>query len=177
MAKQPAKNLPVKRTSKKKPPPVCEPHEYGGSKSNQVLKPAGSNTFTIRHRHVEAVQYDFYLPVKIYFHAATQRFITRIAVLSPGSTLFRGATGIWKRDAEDTYIHRFIIEPKEYARDNLRMMIESEIDELAAELGEWRETVQQQIMFTEVLVCINTADIGNWPTYTAKATDPKPATL
>jgi hypothetical protein len=167
-----AKTKWTRSTAAKKAPPVCVRHEMDATKAGQILQPGSGNTFDIHHEHEEAVQYDFYLPVKIYFHRATERFIQRIAQLSPGSTLFRGATGIWKKDAEDTFIHRFIIEPKEFTRENLRMAIRSEINELAAELGEWRETVQQQIMFTETAVCINTADVGNWPVFQAKSTDP-----
>jgi hypothetical protein len=166
-----ANKSPIRVAAAKKAPPACVRHEMDSTKTGQILRPGSANTFDIHHEHKEAIQYDFYLPVKVYLHRATQRFIQRIGHLSPGSTLFRGATGIWKQDAEDTYIHRFIIEPKEFGRDNLRMAIRSEINELAAELGEWRETVQQQIMFTETVVCINTADVGKWPKYQAKSTD------
>jgi hypothetical protein len=170
-----ARQKPTRRPSPRKAPPACIRHEVDATKTGQILQPGPANTFDIHHEHKEAVQYDFYLPVKIYFHRATERFIQRIGQLSPGSTLFKGATGIWKKDQEDTYIHRFIIEPREFTRDNFRDLIRSEINELAAELGEWRETVQQQIMFTETVVCINTADVGNVPVYKAKSTDPAPS--
>lgn len=149
-------------------PLLCPPDKKTLSKTGQILVPRHGHTFSIRHEHQQATQYDFYLPVKIYFHSATQRFLNRIGSLPQGSTLFRGAAGIWKDQFEDTYIHRFIIKPKE-AGANLLASIRSELNDLAAELGEWSETIQEQYMFTETIVCINTADVLKPPKYMVKA--------
>jgi hypothetical protein len=60
-----AKTKPTRRTAAKMALPASARHEEDATKTGQNLQPGSGTTFDIHHEHKEAVQYDFYLPVKI----------------------------------------------------------------------------------------------------------------
>jgi len=85
-----------------------------GKKSSKTypIKPlihGSTQNVTIEHDYrQDIVQYEFYIPAAIWQHSAVKKFITQLSKMDPSATIFKGVTGVWKGEQEDTYIYRLI---------------------------------------------------------------------
>jgi hypothetical protein len=117
--------------------------------THQPLKP-GAQTVAVDHDHYGAVEYEFYIPAAVWDHSATWSFIQWLQALEPGATIFKGATGVWLGQLEDSYIYRMIPRDGRYDRTNVRDALHAEIGSWHAKLATWIESAQQAILFTEI---------------------------
>ena len=105
---------------------------------------------TIEHDYrKEIVQYEFYIPAAIWQHSAVKKFITQLSNMDPSATIFKGATGVWKGEQEDTYIYRLIFDSGEFTYDTTRSKLIDFIGKMMASLSEWHESAQDAFLFTE----------------------------
>jgi hypothetical protein len=104
---------------------------------------------TIEHENVGCVQYEFYIPATVYLHTATRRFLSRLGKLAPGATISKGAIGSWEGGEEDVNVYRLILS-EGFDREEMRANLHAEIADVMAALAESKESVQQEVIFTEV---------------------------
>ena len=102
----------------------------------------------------EVVQYEFYIPAAIWDHSAVRDFIKNLGGLDPSATIFKGATGVWQGDQEDTHIYRLIRGPgaEKMPRQTVRNHLWNLVEEMMAKLSEWGESVQKAFFFTEAKI-------------------------
>ncbi len=113
---------------------------------------------TIDHRHQpESMQYEFYIPAAIWKHSAVKVFVDKLRNLDRGATIFKGVLGIWKDEQEDTYIYRLILGPEEATDDYFNRIHETlceGIAEMKVKLSEWKESAQDDFLFTETKLSV-----------------------
>ena len=153
----------------------------GNPMQTKPLQPSNPVPVTIDQEHDEqVVQYEFYIPAKIWDHSAVKDFREKLGKISVGATIFKGTTGIWKSPnkwekeekevVEDTHIYRLIkgeipdeckgeddrsMSGKDYIRANLRGFIEK----MMLELSVWDESKQEEFLFTETEIFNNLAKL------------------
>lgn len=101
------------------------------------------------HEDYRANQYEFYIPEAIWSHQSVQTFITRLASIEPGATIFQGLVGVWQGEPEQTPIYRVILRTGQFDPANTRSALHSEIGRLMADLSASDESAQDAFMFTE----------------------------
>ena len=69
-------------------------------RTTQPHLPTGQRNVFIGHDAIRAIQYDFYFPIAVWHHPAVITFKNSIGTLSPGGTVFKGATGVWREEKE-----------------------------------------------------------------------------
>jgi hypothetical protein len=108
----------------------------------------------VKHVRIDAIQYDFYIPAKIWKAKRVQTFISRLGSLESGATIFLGLIGVWNGEAEQTLIYRMILRANKYNRNNVASTLRSEIGNLKAELSVTKER-QDEFMYTETEIKMN----------------------
>ncbi len=106
-------------------------------------------TIRVEHDNDSAVQYEFYFPQSVWSHSATKSFFIKLGNLAPGATIFKGATGVWKKDEEDVNIYRLILGGSDINKKVILSNLYMEIGELMAGWAEWNESIQEAFLFTE----------------------------
>lgn len=154
---------------------------YGNPQQTLHLQPSNPISVTIDQEHDEqVVQYEFYIPAKIWDHSAVKDFREKLGTISVGATIFKGTTGIWKSTkggeegeeevVEDTHIYRFIKgeipdECKEEdgrsmsGKDYIRAKLHGFIEKMMLELSVWGESRQEEFLFTETEIFNNLAKL------------------
>lgn len=105
----------------------------------------------IDHHNYVALQYEFYIPAKVWTHRAVRAFFDTIQGNGmPGATVLKTATGLWEGAEEDTNIYRAVVWPKDpQGTATIRDWLQDEIGKMMAVLAEWFESRQEEIFFTE----------------------------
>jgi hypothetical protein len=105
----------------------------------------------VAHSLLEAIQYEIYIPAKVWDHRAVIAFRdTLVSNGFPGATILKTAIGLWEGVTEDTHIYRTIVSSDESnAEESLRHWLQEEIGKTMAILAEWVESRQEEILFTE----------------------------
>jgi hypothetical protein len=108
---------------------------------------------TIEHEFDnEIIQYEFYIPADIWGHSAVRHFIDKLNQLDPSATIFKGITGVWQGEEEDTNIYRLIRRKGEVDSIKTRDVLCDYVGEMMAELSEWKESAQDAFLFTETKI-------------------------
>jgi len=130
-----------------------------GKKLNQTYKveplfPGEPEDVTIEHDYNEGiVQYEFYIPAAIWRHSAVKNFISQLTgKIDPSGTIFKGMTGVWEGEEEDTYIYRLIFDSSELSITLTRRIFNDLITEMMAKLSEHTESAQEAFLFTENVI-------------------------
>ena len=158
----------IKSPGRKPAKPVTFPITRS-TRTTQPLDHGPARTVTIEHEPFLATCYDFYIPVAVWYHTATKLFTGRISQLAGGATIFKGATGVWKRepapekpegadpgvDEEDIYIYRLIVRASEFNASGSRSGLHTEVANLMSALSEWDESRQQTVLFTEAEILMD----------------------
>jgi hypothetical protein len=107
---------------------------------------------TIEHITLEVIQYEIYIPAKVWDHRAVRAFRGNLFPNGfPGATILKTAIGLWEGTEEDTHIYRTIVSSTEMnAAANLRGWLQEEIGKMMAILAEWCESRQEVVLFTEM---------------------------
>jgi len=115
------------------------------------LQPGNTVDVTIESTHEpDVVQYEFYIPAAIWDLPAVRKFISQLASFDPNATIFKGTTGVWQGDEEDTHIYRLIRKPSPEISDaKTQQYLCGLIGEMMAQLSEWTESDQEAFLFTE----------------------------
>ena len=113
----------------------------------------------IKHDEIKAYQYEFYFPQSVWAHSVTKSFIITLGNLARGATIFKGATGVWKKDEEEINIYRLILDGREFGRTKLNSSLHKEIGKLMAEWAEWTESKQEAFLFTETELSMSLSKI------------------
>jgi hypothetical protein len=131
-------------------------------RTTQPHVPTGQRDVFIGYDVIMAIQYDFYVPIAVWHHPAVIDFKNSIGTLSPGGTVFKGATGIWREEKEggtlgnpveeDVYIWRIVVSGDPMQAEIYRRGIESYVAEMMARLSECDLSCQKEFMFTETLI-------------------------
>lgn len=117
--------------------------------SHTLQNQSGSaSRVTVSHSREVAVQYDFFIPTAIWNERSVQIFLTRLLSLEPGATVFKGLTGVWQGETEDTRIYRLILRASQFQRNNVTDALRQEIGVLMATLSLTPQQ-QQAFMYTE----------------------------
>lgn len=111
----------------------------------------------VDHNRNKAIQYEFYIPLKVWKEKRGKAFISRLGSLEPGATIFAGLIGVWKGKAEETNIYRLILKTGLYDRKNVTDSICSEIGNMMAELSvsDVPNVPQDAFMYTETEIYMN----------------------
>jgi hypothetical protein len=112
------------------------------------LAQTGAIRVAVNHDRNDGFEYEFYIPAAIWDHPSTKTFITRLSSIVPGTTVFKGAQGIWKDQAEDTHILRLLVRASFSEVTNTMTTIEGEVGILMAELSTWSVSRQETVLFT-----------------------------
>jgi hypothetical protein len=141
----------------------------GSPKQTNPLVPGKTATVTIDQEcDKDVVQYEFYIPAKIWDHKAVKDFRAKLGTISIGATIFKGTIGIWKfpkmrkeeeqEVVEDTHIYRLIKgEIHDEEKIIIRAQLRNYIEEMMLKLSEWDESKQQEFLFTETVIFNNRA--------------------
>lgn len=105
----------------------------------------------IDHKTYTALQYEIYIPAKVWTHRAVLAFINNLEQNGiPGATILKTAAGRWDGIEEDTNIYRTIVYPKEEnGKVGIKKWLQDRLGEMMAILAEWGESRQQVVLFTE----------------------------
>ena len=117
-------------------------------KYNPLIK-SDSKSIEVEHNDDPAIQYEFYFPQSVWSHSATKAFIIMLGNLAPGATIFKGATGVWKKDEEEINIYRLILGGSEFSKKKIKPILDQEIGQLMADWAEWNESKQEAFLYTE----------------------------
>jgi hypothetical protein len=125
------------------------------------LKQKKPDRAEIEHRVYDAIQYEFYIPAKVWTHRAIVALIANFEQnLVPGATVLKTANGRWEGMEEDTNIYRTIVNPKEPNSElTLRRWIQEEVAKAMAILAEWYESRQRLVLFTETKLTANHCEL------------------
>ena len=131
-------------------------------RATQPHVPTGQRDVFIGHDVIRAIQYDFYFPIAVWDHPAVIDFKNSTGTLSPGGTVFKGATGVWREEKEggalgnpveeDVYIWRIVVPGDATQAAGYRSGIESYVAQMMARLSECDLSCQKEFMFTETLI-------------------------
>jgi len=103
----------------------------------------------IKHHGYAAIQFDFYIPEKVWSNQHTQAFFRRIQSIETNATVFDGLTGVWQGEKESTRVYRVAIPARHFDRKSLREAFQKEIELLLVNLADSPEVAQQSVLFTE----------------------------
>lgn len=153
----------------------------GQPKQTQRLSGSIPVQVTIDQEHEEqVVQYEFYIPAKVWDHRAVKGFRANLGTISIGATIFKGTTGIWKSAkegagevVEDTHIYRLVKgdipestdykgeddKPMSSGKDAIRAQLRGFIEQMMLELSVWDESKQEEFLFTETGISSNRAEL------------------
>jgi len=126
------------------------------------LRRARSARVEVRHDEFVATEYELYIPAGIWTHTAVRAFLDRPLKVEGGATISKGATGLWRGSQEETHVIRIVVrrssEGRDAGRDRFFDLLQRRVGRLMAQLAEWPEARQQEVMFTakEVRVGVST---------------------
>ncbi|MFH0926929.1 MAG: hypothetical protein V1872_15065 [bacterium] len=90
------------------------------------------------------------IPFTIWLHSSIKLFIQKLQSVEPSATIFKGGTGVWKKEKEeDISIYRMILRSDDFDRSNVESMLHSEVGDLMAKLSGWSESSQKAVMVTQ----------------------------
>jgi hypothetical protein len=125
--------------------------------TTQPLRPDNAKEIPIEHEDYRAIQYDFYIPAAVWDHSRVKVFRQRLESIASGATIFKGTTGVWMGQSEDTHVYRMIIREGQFDPNGTRSVLHGELGRLLADLSTWRESAQQAMMFTETDIRVTMA--------------------
>lgn len=126
------------------------------------LRRASRARVAVQHDEFVATEYELYIPAGIWTHTAVRAFLDRPLKAEGGATISKGATGLWRGSQEETHVIRIVVrrsaKGRDAGHDRFFDLLQRRVGHLMAQLAEWPEARQQEVMFTakEVRVGVST---------------------
>ena len=109
---------------------------------------------TVDHQE-KAVQYDFYIPAKIWRVPVVKHFLEALSALE-GATISEGETGTWQGQQEKTNVFRLLVRLHNRTLARLEETLAEAIGALMAALSASEKHAQQAMMYTRTAITLVT---------------------